>query len=104
MPQSVGSGSRRLVKEVISRGKYAEVLSDARSLSEEESELFDRQAQFAYESFRNKAASSRGKTPEDMETYAQVRVGRKSDVGGHGVAKCAAEEASVVRHAPLCSL
>lgn len=40
--------------------------------------------QFAYESFRNKAAESRGKTPEEMEEVAQGRVwaGRRAvDIG-----------------------
>ena len=67
-------GKIGLAKEVISRGKYAQVLSDNRALSDAEAELFDRQARFAYESFRNKAAASRGKTDEDMEEVAQGRV------------------------------
>jgi len=61
-------------KETISKGRYAQVLLESRPLSEDESELFDRQAQYAYESFRNKAAESRGKEPEEMERYAQGRV------------------------------
>lgn len=60
------------------------MLLESRPLSEDESELFDRQAQYAYESFRNKAAESRGKEPEEMERYAQVTKGRGGDGWGWG--------------------
>lgn len=62
------------VKTVLSRGRYAESLSDNRSFTEAERDLFDRNAQFAYESFRNKAAESRNMPVEEMQAVAQGRV------------------------------
>ena len=61
-------------KEVISRGQYAELLTDNRGFNEVEQKLFDDSAEFAYRSFRNKAASSRGMQPEEIEEFAQGRV------------------------------
>lgn len=49
------------------RGKYAQLLAEQKSFTPEEEALFDASAQHAYESFRNKAASSRGMTPEAMQ-------------------------------------
>jgi hypothetical protein len=49
------------------RGKFAEILAESRAFTPEESQLFDRSAQHAYESFRNKAAESRGMAVEDMQ-------------------------------------
>ncbi|KAH8487296.1 hypothetical protein H0E87_026027 [Populus deltoides] len=47
-------------KEIISRGKYAELLAaDQRPLRPDEAELFAKSAQNAYEQFRDKAAFSR---------------------------------------------
>ena len=56
------------------RGKYAQLLAETRALSPEEAELFDASAQHAYESFRDKAALSRGMTREAMQEVAQGRV------------------------------
>ncbi|KAK9917362.1 hypothetical protein WJX75_003547 [Coccomyxa subellipsoidea] len=61
-------------KEVISKGRYAELLADNRGFSEEEDKYFEEQAQYAYESFRNKAALSRGIPIEKMQEVAQGRV------------------------------
>lgn len=47
--------ARRYSKELISRGRYAEVLADNRPFSADEEDLFKRAAMHAYESFRNKA-------------------------------------------------
>lgn len=57
-------------KTIISKGQYAELLADNRSFNDTERDLFDRSAQFAYESFRNKAAESRGMTNEAMQVRA----------------------------------
>eukprot|EP00195_Chlamydomonas_chlamydogama_P015757 CAMPEP_0202909918 /NCGR_PEP_ID=MMETSP1392-20130828/50619_1 /ASSEMBLY_ACC=CAM_ASM_000868 /TAXON_ID=225041 /ORGANISM="Chlamydomonas chlamydogama, Strain SAG 11-48b" /LENGTH=725 /DNA_ID=CAMNT_0049599831 /DNA_START=187 /DNA_END=2361 /DNA_ORIENTATION=- len=61
-------------KTLLSRGRYAELLADNRPFSPEEAELFDRSAQHAYESFRNKAAESRGMSVDAMQEVAQGRV------------------------------
>lgn len=53
-------------------GRYAELLADNRGFSEEEDKYFEEQAQYAYESFRNKAALSRGIPIEKMQEVAQV--------------------------------
>ena len=52
--------------------RYAELLADNRTFTEEEDNYFSEQAQYAYESFRNKAALSRGMQNEQMQEYAQV--------------------------------
>ena len=54
------------------RCRYAELLADNREFTEEEDEYFSEQAQYAYESFRDKAALSRGMQPEHMQQHAQV--------------------------------
>eukprot|EP00898_Chlorokybus_atmophyticus_P005661 jgi/Chlat1/6096/Chrsp40S05684 len=58
----------------ISRGRYAEVLVSQRPFTEDEKDYFDRSAEHAYESFRNKAAESRRMPVEQMESVAQGRV------------------------------
>jgi protease IV len=71
-------------KTVLSRGKYAELLSDNRSFTKAEEALFDEAAEFAYRSFRDKAAQSRGMAPEEIEKYAQGRVWLGSDALANG--------------------
>lgn len=61
-------------KVVISKGKYAELNGDTRSFTPEEEDLFDRSAEFAYASFRDKAAESRGMPKEELQQHAQGRV------------------------------
>ena len=61
-------------KEVISRGKFAELLQDYRPFNDDERQFFDESAQFAYESFRDRAAQSRGMEPAEMQELAQGRV------------------------------
>jgi protease IV len=52
-------------------GRYAGLLEEQRRFTEDEAALFDEVAAAAYESFRNKAAESRGMSIEAM----QVRSG-----------------------------
>lgn len=59
---------------MISRGRYAELLTDQRGFTADEQTLFDDAAEFAYRSFRDKAAASRGMAPEEIEEHAQGRV------------------------------
>lgn len=61
-------------KTTLSKGRYAEVDTDARSFTPDEEAFFDAGAVSAYTSFRNKAASSRGISVDDMEDRAQGRV------------------------------
>jgi protease-4 len=63
----------RFNKTILSKGRYAELLADNRPFSDEEQALFDNAAQHAYESFRDKAAMSRGMEIEAMQEVAQVR-------------------------------
>jgi protease-4 len=90
-------------KEIISRGRYAQLLADNRLFSEDEAALFDASAQHAYESFRDKAAASRGLTVEAMQEVAQGRVwsGRRAagvglvdELGGINRALALAKEAA----------
>jgi len=61
-------------KELISRGRFAELLADNRAFNSEEARLFEEAARHAYESFRNKAAESRGMSVDAMQEVAQGRV------------------------------
>lgn len=55
-------------KKLLSRGRFAELLAaDNRPFNDEEFALFDKSAEFAYESFRNKAAESRNMSIDDMQ-------------------------------------
>jgi hypothetical protein len=52
--------------------RYAELLVDNRPFTEAELTLFDENAEYAYQSFRNKAAESRNMPVEAMQEVAQV--------------------------------
>jgi hypothetical protein len=70
-------------KEVISRGQFAELLQDYRPFNDGEAAYFGEIAEFAYKSFRNRAAESRGMTPEEMQELAQGRVWSGRRAHGH---------------------
>lgn len=73
-------------KEIISRGKYAELLAaDQRPLRLDEAELFAKSAQNAYEQFRDKAAFSRSMPVDKMEEVAQGRVWTGQDAASRGL-------------------
>ncbi|CAI5502616.1 unnamed protein product [Closterium sp. Naga37s-1] len=61
-------------KEIISRGRFAELNADQRPFTPDEEEYFAKGAKIAYQRFRNKAALSRSMQEEDMEAVAQGRV------------------------------
>ncbi|KAF6255484.1 peptidase family S49-domain-containing protein [Scenedesmus sp. NREL 46B-D3] len=62
-------------KTLLSRGKFAEFLAaDNRAFNDEEASLFEESAQYAYRSFRDKAAASRKMPVEEMQAVAQGRV------------------------------
>ncbi|XP_020587491.1 serine protease SPPA, chloroplastic [Phalaenopsis equestris] len=62
-------------KEIISRGKYAELLAaEQRPFRPDEAEIFENHAKNAYKQFRDKAAFSRSMTVDEMEEVAQGRV------------------------------
>ncbi|KAH9627542.1 hypothetical protein KSS87_008397 [Heliosperma pusillum] len=73
-------------KEIISRGKYAELTAaDQRPFSPEEAELFAKSAQYAYTQFRDKAANSRSMPVNKMEEHAQGRVWTGTDAASRGL-------------------
>ncbi|GER32893.1 protease [Striga asiatica] len=72
-------------KEIISRGKYAELTADQRPFRADEAELFSKSAEYAYRSFRDKAASCRSMSLEDMEEVAQGRVWTGNDAASRGL-------------------
>ncbi|XP_054805244.1 serine protease SPPA, chloroplastic-like isoform X6 [Prosopis cineraria] len=73
-------------KEIISRGKYAEVLAaEQRPFRPDEAELFAKSAQHIYKQFRDKAAFSRSMTVERMEEVAQGRVWSGKAAASHGL-------------------
>ncbi|XP_024545350.1 serine protease SPPA, chloroplastic isoform X1 [Selaginella moellendorffii] len=61
-------------KEVISRGKFAELDAEQRPFRPEEAEFFGKSAKTAYKRFRDTAALSRSMQIEKMEEVAQGRV------------------------------
>lgn len=92
-------------KETLSKGKYAQLFLESRPQNQEESDLFDASAQHAYESFRNKAAESRGMAQEALQEVAQGRVwsgkravtiGLVDAVGGINRAIALAKEAAEI--------
>lgn len=52
--------------------RFAELLADNRAFTEDEDRFFSEQAQYAYETFRDKAALSRGLPKEKLQEVAQV--------------------------------
>ena len=72
-------------KEILSRGRLAELDADNRPFTEEEQADFSAAARHSYESFRNKAALSRGMEPEEMEQFAQGRVWTGKSALEHGL-------------------
>ncbi|WJX91418.1 hypothetical protein P8452_73199 [Trifolium repens] len=75
-----------LNKEIISRGKYAELFkANQRSFRPHEAELFAKRAQNMYKQFLDKAAFSRSMTVDKMEEVAQGRVWTDKDAISHGL-------------------
>ncbi|KQK01506.1 serine protease SPPA, chloroplastic [Brachypodium distachyon] len=73
-------------KEILSKGRYAELnAADQRPLRPDEAELFEKSAQNAYASFRDKAAMSRSMSIDQMETVAQGRVWSGQDAASRGL-------------------
>jgi len=72
-------------KELLSRGTYAEALSDARPLTDVEGANLDASAAHAYASFRGHAAASRGLTVDEAEAVAQGRVWTGADAKERGL-------------------
>lgn len=73
-------------KEIISRGKYAELTAaEQRPFRPEEAELFAKSAQNAYKQFRDKAAFSRSMTVDKMEEVAEGRVWAGKDAASRGL-------------------
>ncbi len=61
-------------KEIISRGKYAEIDSDYRGLTASERQKFVEEMNAIYRTFVEKVAAARKKKPEEIEPLAQGRV------------------------------
>ncbi|KAK4531607.1 hypothetical protein CCYA_CCYA08G2464 [Cyanidiococcus yangmingshanensis] len=61
-------------REVLSRGRFAELDVDCRPFTPDEDAYFTRSTERIYESFVRKAAESRGRQPSEFERYAQGRV------------------------------
>ena len=63
---------------LLCRGRYAQLFAESKSLTEDEEQLFDASALHAYESFRNKAAESRGMDQDAMQVGLQGSEGRET--------------------------
>ncbi|CAN6477476.1 unnamed protein product [Victoria cruziana] len=72
-------------KEVISRGRFAELSVEQRPFRPDEAELFAKSTQRAYELFRDKAAFSRSMSVDKMEEVAQGRVWTGGDAASRGL-------------------
>lgn len=72
-------------KEVISRGRFAELDVEQRPFRPDEEELFANSAQNAYKQFRDKAAFSRSMSVDRMEAVAQGRVWTGKDAASLGL-------------------
>ncbi|GLJ43346.1 hypothetical protein SUGI_0900370 [Cryptomeria japonica] len=72
-------------KEIISRGRFAELDVEQRPFRPDEEELFAKSAQNAYKQFRDKAAFSREMSVEMMEDVAQGRVWSGKAAVNHGL-------------------
>lgn len=72
-------------KEVISRGRFAELDVEQRPFRPDEEELFAKSAQNAYKQFRDKAAFSRSMSVDSMEAVAQGRVWTGKDAASLGL-------------------
>ncbi|KAH1248552.1 Serine protease SPPA, chloroplastic [Glycine max] len=68
-------------KEIISKGRYAEL----HAAEQHEAELFSKSAQHAYKQFQDKAALSKSMTVDKMEEVAQGRVRTRKDTASHGL-------------------
>lgn len=72
-------------KEVISRGRFAELDVEQRPFRPDEEDLFAKSAQNAYKLFRDKAAFSRSMSVDSMEAVAQGRVWTGKDAASLGL-------------------
>ncbi|KAM0018992.1 putative peptidase S49, ClpP/crotonase-like domain superfamily [Helianthus debilis subsp. tardiflorus] len=72
-------------EEVVSKGRYAELYTDARPFRPDEEKLFAEQAQYMYKQFRDDAARSRSMSVEEMEEVAQGRVWTGKDAASRGL-------------------
>nr|XP_043638923.1 serine protease SPPA, chloroplastic-like isoform X2 [Erigeron canadensis] len=72
-------------KEIISKGRFAELYSETRAFRQEEEKLFAEKAQNFYKQFRDKAASSRSMSVDEMEEIAQGRVWMGGDAASRGL-------------------
>lgn len=61
-------------EHVSTGGQYAQLLVDDRPFSPEEQAYFKKSVRYAYDTFVEKAAKSRGKSMDDMDSLAQGRV------------------------------
>ena len=82
-------------KTLVSKGRYAELLTESRGFTQDESALFDAAAQSAYESFRDRAAASRGMGVDAMQALAQGRVWSGTRAAGVGCVTFAAFSAFI---------
>jgi len=61
-------------KEVLTRGRHADIYSLNRSLNDDEREVLRRQVEMYYENFLSVVAEGRNRTPEEIDSIAQGRV------------------------------
>ncbi|KAI3820925.1 hypothetical protein L1987_08479 [Smallanthus sonchifolius] len=72
-------------KELISKGRYAELYTSNRPFRPEEEKLFAERAQHMYKQFRDEAARSRSMSVDRMEEIAQGRVWTGNDAASRGL-------------------
>ncbi|KAJ0829348.1 putative peptidase S49, ClpP/crotonase-like domain superfamily [Helianthus annuus] len=72
-------------EDVVSKGRYAELYTDARPFRPDEEKLFAEQAQYMYKQFLDDAARSRSMSVDEMEEVAQGRVWTGKDAASRGL-------------------
>ena len=72
-------------KEVIKRGKHADMLSDDRKWTEEERELLQRQLNELYQDFVNKVSEGRGMTSVEVDSVGMGRLWTGEDAVANGL-------------------
>ena len=72
-------------REVIKRGKHADILSDDRKWTEEERELLQRQLNELYQDFIDKVSEGRGMTSVEVDSVAMGRLWTGEDALANGL-------------------
>lgn len=74
-----------ITTDVVKTGKYSDILTISRPLSEFEMQVFQKGVEETYETFTNKAAEGRGMTIEELKAVASGRVWSGTEAKANGL-------------------